>query len=436
MEKDILWQQIESKLNEQYGSDIPLEIVSRFLYEKQALEKSNAVVSLVFCAELVKEAEKLGLRISINDAICAESLSAYLLGITVLNPLPPHYRCPQCHAVEFVSARMDGWDLPEKTCSCGAKMERDGHNFCNTARWGGVKDLLSPVINCSSWDFRRMALALFRRYFPDRTLITLTLPERMESDPFLAMWVVPSRPGIPEKLPLTPEEYGITKDEFIEMRSDLPQFSFYPGNWPEDLCRMEQVTGISADQIEFDSRQMLEEFVAGGISALPKYTFYEEHGQLKELGALYDVIHPTTVTALLKFEGLLYITNDLKLDEEYFSLLQSRKVSPEEMIVHREDLIELITACGKKQSLPYAENFAQDILDKILQGTHKKSNGLTCADLSNLEKLGLPAWVIQILPRLTYLHPRCSDLKMLRTAMIRMWFKIHYPEEYYSAYNA
>jgi len=57
------------------------------------------------------------------------SFIAWLLGITVVNPLKPHYRCPSCKSAHFHNDVQDGWDLPERTCSCGSRMLRDGHSI-------------------------------------------------------------------------------------------------------------------------------------------------------------------------------------------------------------------------------------------------------------------------------------------------------------------
>ena len=60
------------------------------------------------------------------------SLLSYLLGISEINPLPPHYRCPNCRYIEFFSNAGDvsGFDLLQKNCPvCGENMERDGQDI-------------------------------------------------------------------------------------------------------------------------------------------------------------------------------------------------------------------------------------------------------------------------------------------------------------------
>ena len=58
------------------------------------------------------------------------SFVAYLLNVTEVNPLQPHYICKKCHHVELSNNADDGFDLPEKLCPvCGEKMFGDGHGI-------------------------------------------------------------------------------------------------------------------------------------------------------------------------------------------------------------------------------------------------------------------------------------------------------------------
>ena len=74
-----------------------------------------------------------------------DSLLACLLGATSVNPLPPHYRCNNCHYTAFSRDRYkDGWDMPDAVCPvCGGSMEGDGHRLSS-------RSLAMPLPNTSA----------------------------------------------------------------------------------------------------------------------------------------------------------------------------------------------------------------------------------------------------------------------------------------------
>ncbi len=55
-----------------------------------------------------------------------------MAGITEVNALPPHYRCPKCQHTEFAKGDTYGCgaDMPDQPCPiCGTPYEKDGFNI-------------------------------------------------------------------------------------------------------------------------------------------------------------------------------------------------------------------------------------------------------------------------------------------------------------------
>ena len=126
--KKRMWERAYQAMIRRYGEHPPFALAYRFLMEKNTIEDSDEIVYYNFLSVLNHLAMKDGELVD-NCAEAGGSFVAYLMGATDVNPLKPHYYCPSCHCVIFDETVYDGWDLPEKKCSCGATFLADGHNI-------------------------------------------------------------------------------------------------------------------------------------------------------------------------------------------------------------------------------------------------------------------------------------------------------------------
>ncbi len=114
-----------------FGRDLPKVVESRLSRELELIIK-NGYTSQYFNAQrIVKYSENSGYP-ALSIGAEGSSFVAYLLGITPIDPLPPHYRCPKCCHSEFVlnNPPRPGFDLSPKTCpDCGGEMARSGHDI-------------------------------------------------------------------------------------------------------------------------------------------------------------------------------------------------------------------------------------------------------------------------------------------------------------------
>ena len=125
-QRNLLWEKAEARMKELYGEEPPLRILNRFMMERNALHRSNAVIMFDILAQVLSAARQNRAGFDPGGAVCFVS---WLLGATEVNPLEPHLRCPKCRRVEFHPEVMSGWDLPEKICECGARMIPDGQDI-------------------------------------------------------------------------------------------------------------------------------------------------------------------------------------------------------------------------------------------------------------------------------------------------------------------
>lgn len=131
---------IESALHRRYGPTPAPAIAERVREEWAAMESAGDIEDVAALYELTLwlkgRREPYWMR-----GTPGSSLILHLLGVTAGNPLPPHYYCPQCHSVIWISDCRDGFDLPPGRCEKdGALLRGDGHDIPWQTHWGCGKE--------------------------------------------------------------------------------------------------------------------------------------------------------------------------------------------------------------------------------------------------------------------------------------------------------
>ena len=116
---------------ELYGDPLPEVIQQRLETELKGIIDNGYAVIYWLSSDIVRWSNSEGYLIGSRGSV-GSSLVATMSGITEVNPLPPHYRCPKCKHLEWADITQydSGFDLPEKCCpECGEKMIGDGQNI-------------------------------------------------------------------------------------------------------------------------------------------------------------------------------------------------------------------------------------------------------------------------------------------------------------------
>ena len=132
-----LHSKIYSALHSLYSTSPDPTVAKRVREEWHAMERTNTVLDVAALYELSLWLKKSGKPYWLR-AHAGSSFILYLLGITSGNPLPPHFRCPECHSILWMPFYPDGFDLPEEAYCAkdNASLTADGHDVPWQTLWG------------------------------------------------------------------------------------------------------------------------------------------------------------------------------------------------------------------------------------------------------------------------------------------------------------
>ena len=130
--EDRLRESCYAKAREIYGDPMPPEIEERLETELSSIIGNGYAVMYIAAQMLVQKSLKDGYLVGSRGSV-GSSFAATMAGITEVNPLAPHYICPECKHFEWSDepGKYDvGYDMPDKACpACGARMKKEGLNI-------------------------------------------------------------------------------------------------------------------------------------------------------------------------------------------------------------------------------------------------------------------------------------------------------------------
>ena len=454
--KEKIEEKCRTRLEEIYGEEIDSKIISRLDFELNALSNSNSAILFTLADEIINDSKISG-HIAGTGWCFSASLVAFLLGITDINPLPPHYICPRCKHTCFVSTKdYDiGLDLPDVTCPiCASLMEKDGFNMYAETLFG-LNSEKTPDINlcfcseyypvaCKSVDnvvgdnnvfqstiMKRVknSFELTERYFEDNEL-DLDVDELVKISEKL--YLVKRGEELYEGLYLlAPNKTNITDFTPIYKRDGKSVSPFSPfelmkrfnkvGIREDDalslLNELKLETGIAPFAIPLDDNETLNAFINGDtVGVIGVETAYMRNA--------IELTKPKSLSDLIRLYSLTHGTNAWKDNSD--SLFASGKVNLSEVITSRDDVMSILL----DKEMPREE--AYRYMEKAKFGKlHSERGGDEWKE--EFRKYKVEEKYIDSLQKIEYLYPKAHATVRIINAFRLMWYKVHFTTQFYSA---
>jgi len=473
--KRLVW----NKAHELYGENPPQIVVDRINVELTDIIGCKYDVIYMSAQKLVQDSLEHGYLVGSRGSV-GSSLVAFMSGITEVNSLPAHYRCPNCKHSDFDYAQDPahpygcGADMPDAVCPiCGTKYAKDGFNipFETFLGFGGDKvpdiDLNFSGFyqsNAHKYTFElfgethvfragtiggvaeKTAFGYVKKYLQERGLTASKAEEnrlalgctgvkRTTGQHPGGMVVIPQDREIYDFCPVQhpaddPNSDIITTHfEYHSMESNLLKLDMLGHDDPSMIRMLEDLTGVNArTEIPLDDPDTMSLFRSSKALGYENDKILGPTGgtAIPEFGTTFvrgmlEETQPDQFDILVRLSGFSHGT-DVWLGNARDLILQEG-IPVGQAIGCRDDIMLFLISKG----MPPKRSF------KIMEAV-RKGRGLPDGAEEEMKAAGVPDWYIGSCKKIAYLFPKAHAVAYVMMAFRIAWFKVHRPLAFYSAY--
>ena len=457
---DIIKSMSYDKAKELYGRNLP-RIVQERLEQEIAVIFEHGYSSLYLLQQkLVQKAHEDGHITCTNGSIGA-SLAAHLIGITEVNPLPPHWRCAKCQYSQFITdgSAASGFDLQANICPpCGETLLGDGHDIPYAALVGFDGSRQPDIVMSYPDSYRSIAAENIEkvwervRVYPAGTIETISYDEAVA----YIQNALDTTDRIPVGIPMqdvaeqcvgTKKAMGINDSAFIILPEDAEPGFFLPLQDVSDqeghtyriphfsyqnltnhflklnllryfvlslLEKLERGTGCSLSNIPFDDPSAISLFRKADTVGIPEFHSPKVRQMLQEL-------QPRFFSELVKISAFSHGTGAWEGNAQ--KLISRGVCTLNEVAATRDDVMMYLIRKGIDPLRAF------QIMESV-----RKGNGILPKTIKILQENGVPLWYIQSCQKMGYMFPRAHVVDHVMSNYRLAYYKAHHPQEFYQAY--
>ncbi len=461
-----------ARAREVYGKPLPDIVAKRLAREIMAINNNYFASLFLIARRLVQKSLTDGYLVGSRGSV-GSSLTATMLGITEVNPLPGHYLCSQCRRMELNPEPGIGADLPERHCpECQTLMEKTGFDIPFEVFMGFKGDKMPDIDLNFSGEYQSQAHKyleeLFDREHIFRAGTISTVAERtafgfvkkyLEGNKLVVREVEVNRltrgcAGVkkttgqhPGGIMIVPEDMDIhdftpvqrpaddhtsniitTHFDYHAIHDALIKLDILGHDDPTSLRRMGDWTGVEVRAIPLDDADTLKIF--SGLE--PLQVSSEDIGTsvgtlgIPEFGTefvrqMLEATRPTKFSELVCISGLSHGT-DVWLNNAA-DLIKAGTAKLATVISARDDIMNYLISRGLEPAVAF------QIMESV-----RKGKGVAPEQENAMREFGVPDWYIESCKKIKYIFPKAHAVAYCIMAFRIAYFKVHFPTVFYANY--